>query len=385
MTRLLRNVALGLLALIVLAVAAVSAALVVSAPERPAEGSESALRLEPGPRTIESRELVLVDASRETAANGDQPGLPSRRLPIRLWYPIGDDAAHPLVVYSHGFMSTKEEGGYLAEHLASHGYIVVAADYPLTNFGTPGGPNVADAANQPADVSFLIDSILALKGAEKPFAGTIDPERIGAMGLSLGGLTTTLVAFHPTLRDPRLRAAVSIAGPASFFSERFFSTTDVPFLMIAGTEDAMVDYQANARPVLTRVRSGGLLSIEAGSHTGFAGIADPLFRFVDHPDSIGCGALMENIEIRDGEFPITGLGGEENGIVVTDQSLPCQKSRLPKAIHPGRQHMITTLAATDFFRSVFAREKDEREAAARHLSTGIAADFPEASYEASRL
>jgi predicted dienelactone hydrolase len=282
-------------------------------------------------------------------------------------------------------MSTKEEGGYLAEHLASHGYVVVSADYPLTNFRTAGGPNVSDAANQPADVSFLIDRVLALQGDEKPFAGAIDRERIGAMGLSLGGLTTTLAAFHRTLRDPRIRAAVSIAGPSSFFSEHFFAAADVPFLMIAGTEDAMVDYRTNARPILDRVRNAGLLSIAAGSHTGFAGIADPLFRFVDHPDSTGCSALMANIDLQQNEFPFTGLGGEENGIVIIDQTLPCQKSPLPKALHPGRQHMITTLGATDFFRSIFDADKATRESAARHLSRGIAGDFPEASYEASRL
>ncbi len=160
----LRKIALGLLISIVLASAALAAALAVTAPERPAPGSESAGRLEPGPLAIDSREVTFVDESRPTAANGDVPGHPSRTLESLLWYPVEDDAPHPLVVYSHGFMSTKEEGSYLAEHLASHGYVVVSADYPLTNFGTPGGPKVSDASNQPADVSFLIDRVLALQG-----------------------------------------------------------------------------------------------------------------------------------------------------------------------------------------------------------------------------
>ena len=62
---------------------------------------------------------------------------------------------------------------------------------------------------------------------ERPFAGGIDRDRIGAMGLSLGGLTTTLVAFHPTLGDPRIRAAVSIAGPSAmaFSAPRIVGTT----------------------------------------------------------------------------------------------------------------------------------------------------------------
>jgi len=33
---------------------------------------------------------------------------------------------------------------YLAEHLASHWYVVVSADYPLTHLQAPGGPNYLD-------------------------------------------------------------------------------------------------------------------------------------------------------------------------------------------------------------------------------------------------
>ena len=43
----------------------------------------------------------------------------------------------------------------------------------------------------------------------------IDHDCVAAVGLSLGGLTSTLIAFHPTLRDPRVGVAVSIAGRGS--------------------------------------------------------------------------------------------------------------------------------------------------------------------------
>ena len=278
----------------------------------------------------------------------------------------------------------KEEATYLAEHLASRGYVIVSADYPLTHFGTPGGPNVSDFKSQPADVSFLIDSVLALSGDDKPFAGSIDPDRIAAMGLSLGGLTTTLVAFHPEMRDPRIRAAVSIAGPSSFFARRFFETSDLPFLMIAGTEDAMVDYGSHARPILVRAPTGALLTIENGSHTGFASLADPLFRFVDHPDSVGCGALMENLDVDVSRNPFEGLGGPEQGIRIDDEGvLPCQ-GELAKALHPGRQHMITTLAAASFLDGAFAPDPTAREQSRAYLSEELARDFSEARYEPSR-
>ena len=381
----LRKLTIGMVLLILLGAALTAFALAVTAPERPAAGSDSAERLQPGDFEVAERAVTFVDASRPTNANGDVPGRPSRTFEALLWYPANDAGSHPLVVYSHGFMSMKEEGSYLARQLASHGYVVVSADYPLTNFSTEGGPNVADAVNQPADVSFLIDSVLALSGKDKPFSGAIDPRRIGAMGLSLGGLTTTLVTFHPRLRDDRISAAVSIAGPGSFFGSRFFESSDAPFLMIAGSDDAMVDYGTNARPLLDRARNFGLLTIAAGSHTGFASIADPLFRFVRNPDAIGCGALMNNLELGEGDNPFENLGTVEDGLSLDDPGiLPCQRE-LGKAIHPGRQHMITLIAATDFFRSHFDREPDARSAAARHLERGVANDFAEATYERSRL
>ena len=108
-------------------------------------------------------------------------------------------------------MSTRSEAERNAEHLASHGYVVIAADYPLSNFRAPGGPIVTDAVNQPGDVSFLIDTVTGWSADQRPFRGEIDPERIGAAGLSLGGFTTTVATFHPTRRDPRISAAVSIA------------------------------------------------------------------------------------------------------------------------------------------------------------------------------
>ena len=240
----------------------------------PAADSESARRLASGPHRVATFDTVFVDASRPTDANGDFAGSPERTLAATLWYPEGAAAAHPLLVYSHGFMSMRSENAPLTALLASHGYVVVAVDYPLTNFGAPGGPNVRDAVNQPDDVRFVIDRVLAWEPGERPFAGEIDRERIGAVGLSLGGLTTTLATFHPRLRDPRIAAAVSIAGPAAMFSPAFFATADVPFLMIAGTGDAMIAYESNAAPIPRMVRSGGLVSIEGASHAGFSAFAE---------------------------------------------------------------------------------------------------------------
>lgn len=102
-------------------------------------------------------------------------------------------------------------GTYLAEGLASRGYVVAAPDHPLTR-RRAASRRIEDVVQQPADLRIVIDRLLASRAGERPF-DQIDPQRIGVMGLSLGGMTATLAAFHPRLRDPRIGAAVSIAGP----------------------------------------------------------------------------------------------------------------------------------------------------------------------------
>ena len=261
------QILLGLISMLALGIVA---AYLISAPAGPARGSASDLRLRSGPHAVRSQGHTLVDSSRATQANGDYAGAESRTLETTLWFPEDAGGAHPLVVYSHGFMSMRSEAARYAEHLAGHGLVVISADYPLTNFRAPGGPNIRDLASQPGDVAFLIDSVTGWTEGQ-PFRGTIDAERIGVAGLSLGGLTSTLAAFHPTLRDPRISAAVSIAGPSAMFTRRFFETADVPFLMIAGDVDEIVDYASNAAPLPMKLAHGGaLLTLAGGTHTGLA-------------------------------------------------------------------------------------------------------------------
>ena len=61
---------------------------------------------------------------------------------------------------------------------------------------------VGDYANQPGDISFVLTELL--KG---PLRSHIDPTRIGAAGLSLGGDTTYNLIEDACCRDKRFRAA----------------------------------------------------------------------------------------------------------------------------------------------------------------------------------
>ena len=368
----LRKIALSLSGLALLLLVGGLIAYLATGPNQPPSGSVAANLLAPGPFETATQDIVFVDESRPTAANRDYPGAANRTFVTTLWYPVGADDSHPLVIHSHGFTSTRTDLSYVAEQLASYGYVVAAADFPLTHGGAPGRPNSVDVINQPADVSFLIDSVIALSGADKPFAGTIDEARIGLMGYSLGGLTTELATYHPRLRDPRVAAAVSFAGPTAGMTAKFFETSDAPFMMIAGTLDFLINFDANAAPIPSLIPGARLVAIDGGTHLGFGALAEPAFRFMHHPDDLGCQAVLSNLD-TDPNDTVLQLGDENDGIVV-DQSAPqvCEIRPGDKAIHPGEQHMITSAATLAFFESVFANTPALRERPETDLAQALA-------------
>ena len=347
-------------------------------PEPMPEGSESAARLAPGPWTVAEFEETFVDRSRPTQANEDFEGAPDRTMKGDVWYPSEAEAgASPLLVFSHGFTSVAENGRYLAEHLASHGFVVVAVDYPLTNMSAPGGPMLEDVAYQPGDVSFLIDTLSGYSAvAGHELSGKVDTGRIGVFGISLGGLTSTLVGYHPRWRDPRVDAVLSIAGPTSFFTPAFFETADPDFLMLAGEIDALVPFASNAAPIPEKVPGSILVSIADGSHTGFSG-GTRWLQWMDNTDSLGCYSVMNNIEEGDEDDWSDLLGTAEEGINADVPNELCLVDPLPDALNPVRQQMIATLAIRAFFEQSLLDEGTRRSEAERFLKTGLAADVPE--------
>lgn len=347
--------------------------------QQPASDASSRAWLESGPYNFSSADLVLVDDSRPTDENRGFPGKDDRTFNTTIWFPNDFEGPYPLVVHSHGIVSNRTELAYLAEALASRGYVVVAADYPLTSGATAGGANAADVVNQPADITFLIDSVIELQGADKPFSGAIDQSRIGLTGFSLGGLTTYLTTYHAEWRDPRIAAAVSIAGPSAIFAPEYFRTTSVPLLAIAGTADALIEHRRNAADIPRRAANAALVTIDGGSHLGFTGLADPMFRFSDNPDTLGCGAVMAVLG-DDPNATFTTLGRLEDGIDPNRDMPGICDYGYPETTHPGRQHMITQVAAVSFLESVFNTDATTRIAARTQLESALAEDFEEASF-----
>lgn len=372
--------------LLVVVVLVVAVGLFLRFSERPdplPPESVSAALLQPGEYEVSYFDVTFVDGTRPTQANGDFAGSDQRSLKTRIWHAAGDPAAgqgpKPLLVYSHGFMSTRMGGDYLAKQFASHGYTVVAADYPLTNFSAPGDPLVTDVVNQPGDVSFLIDKMLELNtDASSDLYGRIDASRIGVMGLSLGGLTSTLVAFHPQMSDPRVRLAVSIAGPSAMFTERYFDHRELPFLMIAGDIDALVPPELHAYPLRQKMPAAALATIAGASHTGFSGPARWL-RWMDNPDQLGCDRVMEQLEKSDEQRWDDLLGTPEQGVVSYDNGAMCSQQPLPEAMNVLHQHRLTSLLVTNFVFSQFAEKPAARVQYADMLYSAIPSEHAELS------
>ncbi len=374
----IRKIGLGITGVFILLLALLIASYFFTMPQSVPKGSASEQWLQAGPFSVGMMETSFVDESRETTANKDAPRIASRSFPTSVWYPEDGAGNYPLLLHSHGFVSERTDLNYVAEQLASYGYVVAAANYPLTAAGTAGGPNANDLINQIADVSFLLDSVLQLSGSDKPFSGNIDSSRIGLMGYSLGGITSTLATYHPRLRDERIKAAISIAGPTGGLVSKFYETSDVPFMMIAGTLDALVDFNANAAIIPDRVRNSVLVEITGGTHLGFAAVAEPRLRFMNHPDGLACSTVLANLD-GDPNAAFKALGNEADGIVI-DPSLTEMCATMPteKALHPGRQQMITSIAVLSFFEYVFNEDSNRQQNAYQEFNSALASDFPEA-------
>jgi predicted dienelactone hydrolase len=335
-------------------------------------GSESRQWFTQGKYPVITESFIAVDESRKTQANNDFTGRDARVLQGKIWRPEGLQKPGPLLVYSHGFMSFHQEGLYLVRFLASHGYTVVAVNYPLTNFFAPGKPLISDVVNQPADVSFLISTLLKRNAdTSDVLHNTMDSKKIAVAGVSLGGMTSTLVTFHRKVRDPRITAAISIAGPANMFTSHFFTSANTPFLMIAGDGDAIVPFEKNAAPIPQKNPNGILVNLKHASHAGFAQPAATFMRFMKNPDTLGCRQVIKGLKNKPAnakgpEF-LPGLDAPEDGIDLSDRSLPCSGVAPASAMPASTQHMFTTLAAYSFLESVFAADASARSAARHYL------------------
>src|SRR5262249_31696060 len=143
-----------------------------------------------------------------------------------------------------------------------------------------------------------------------PIAGAVDGKRIAASGLSLGALTTLLVAFHDKLRDPRVSSAFAIAAPSCFLTAPFYQTAKLPLMLLHGDADLIVPLAANStRAFGLAQQPKQLVTLARGSHTAFASLASVLDPTMNY-DRIGCSAIQG----MTGVTSFSALGDAGDGI-----------------------------------------------------------------------
>lgn len=232
------------------------------------EGTEATTP--PAELEVTTVEATYIDDSRETPRSGDVPAEPSRTLETTTFLPDGD-GPYPLLVFSHGLGAAVDDYRPLIEEVAGAGFVVVAPAFPLTNADAPAGPDAGDTQNQPGDVSFLIDTVLAaVEAGEEPYAGLVDPEQVGAFGHSNGAITTLGVTANTCCRDERIDAAAVLSGtPAPFGDGEYVHDEAPPTLLVHGTADVQVAHESAVRVFNELDDTKGFLSLPEVDHTEF--------------------------------------------------------------------------------------------------------------------
>ncbi len=231
---------------------------------------------------------------------------------------------YPLVVFSHGFALSPIVYSTLVEHYASQGYVVLAPEH---NEGFDGSLTGfwKELIDRPVDIRRTIDHAELLTKSGAPLAGMIDLDNIAVVGHSYGGYTALAAAgarfdfaayktrcaalaaddplnffcapilneadmakragldatpsgLWPSFRDPRVKAAISMAGDAYPFDQRGLAEIKVPIMVMGGTVDDGTPYTWGAKLTYDHAASKNktLVTFPGAGHSLFVDSCDNL-------------------------------------------------------------------------------------------------------------
>lgn len=225
---------------------------------------------QPGSGEVEVINLNLQDDKRD------------RTLPVDIYWSNTASVEKPVIVFSHGMGSVRNELRYLAKHLASYGFVVAALEHPGSN---EANTNAAIAGKsrllkpqefleRPQDISFVIDELEKInQTADNPLQGKLATNKVMVVGYSFGGGTALSIAgarLQPEslrkrcqgnlailsfgqglqcvgqelpeksyqLRDERVKSIVALNPTSSLmFGETGLESVEVPTLVLASSAD----------------------------------------------------------------------------------------------------------------------------------------------------
>ncbi|MBS1839158.1 MAG: prolyl oligopeptidase family serine peptidase [Actinobacteria bacterium] len=237
-----------------------------------------------GDHAVGRADRTVVDTSRATVAPQSlaDRAAPSRTLPLVVLYPAkgsGDtsgaatagaapstDGPFPLLVHSHGLGGWGDERIETLARWASAGYVVVAPTFPLSSRSS----DPSDLANQPADVSFVVQQIRAAAASGSDVLhGLVRADCVALSGHSLGGGTAMSAAYDTCCTSIHPDAVVDIAGvlvdrtPTAQLSDM----APIPVLLVHGDADQRVPYAQSERKVQLLHGPTWFLTFTGGGHS----------------------------------------------------------------------------------------------------------------------
>lgn len=155
------------------------------------------LRLK-GPFDVSHQTWILTDSDRQFPAGSDR----DRQFRVLIYQPqTWREGQTPVVVMSHGLASNPEDRAKLAEHLASHGFLVALPQHPGSDSQHVADMlagyhravfAVEDFIDRPLDITHVLDELDARNADE--FGGRLDLDSVGLLGHSFGGYTALALA-----------------------------------------------------------------------------------------------------------------------------------------------------------------------------------------------
>lgn len=260
----------------------------------------------------------------------------------------------PLVIFSHGSAGSRVQLAFLAELLASHGFVVAAPDHPgdtMIEHAEGRQAELVDLASlRSIDVTSVID---AMTDPRCQLSELVRADNIGIVGFSFGGLTAIVstVGFLRAPAEPRVKAVVAIAPATEVLPPDLLAGVGVPVLLVGGTRDLAVPVEHHVDPAfeqLTAAHPRMRVTIDDATHNSFTEICDQAALATTNPMPAG-------LRIR---FEVTA-------------ETTCR----PPAIDIGRAHRITGFYTVAFL----ARHLRADPAYDRHLGDAAGDAFPEAT------
>lgn len=217
---------------------------------------------------------------------------------------------HPLILISHGSGGNVLGLNWLTTRLASLGYIVAGPNHPGTMSGDSSPKTTVELWHRPMDMTATLDALLA----DPLIAPSIDADKVGAIGFSLGGYDVLalggaeqrrmpfathcmenqkemgcnwllkagvdLTALDPRVegnfRDPRVKAVVA-ADPAftPSYDEASLRAMKVPVLFINQGTPATTPVVIEAHYIAGLIPDAKLVRVPDAVHYSFLGICKP--------------------------------------------------------------------------------------------------------------